>query len=52
MDIKNQDRFFLHKGVRIKISEHFNENGKPITEVIKEAVRRDSNTRKNLLPAT
>lgn len=51
MDIK-QDRFFLHKGVRIKISEHFNKSGKPITEIIKEAVRRDGNTHKNTITAS
>ncbi len=48
-----KEKYFLHNGVRIKISEHFKENGKPITDIIKEAVRRDSNSlRKNLLPAT
>lgn len=35
--------YFVYKGVKIVITEHFNRNGKSIEEIIKEAIIRDSN---------
>lgn len=41
---KNDKQYFIHNGTKIVISEHFNENGKSLEEVIKDAVSRDART--------
>ena len=39
---KNNKQYFVHNGVKIIITEHFNENGKSIEDVIKDAVIREA----------
>lgn len=38
---KKSKQYFIHKGVKIIITEHFSENGKDFKNVIKEAIIRD-----------
>lgn len=39
---KNNKQYFIHNGVKIIITEHFNDNGKSIEDVIKDAVLREA----------
>lgn len=41
---KNNRQYFVHNGVKIIITEHFNENGKSFEDIIKDAIIRDSRT--------
>lgn len=41
---KNTKQYFVHNGLKIIITEHFNEDGKSLEDVIKEAIIRDSKT--------
>jgi len=43
MTDKKQDKeYFLHNNTRIIITEHFQNKGKTITEIIKEAVAKEA----------
>ena len=45
--IENEEKkYFIHNKTRIIITEHFNENGKPLEEIIEEAIKRNGNTEK------
>lgn len=41
-EYKNNKQCFIHNGTRIIISEHFNEHGKSLEEIIKDAVSREA----------
>ena len=42
MSEQKEDRqYFVHNGVKIVITEHFNEQGKKIEEIIKGAIERE-----------
>lgn len=43
-ETKNKKQYFVHKGVKIIITEHFNENGKCYGDIIKDAISRDART--------
>lgn len=39
---KNDKQYFIHNGTKIVITEHFNEHGKSLEDVIKDAVSREA----------
>lgn len=41
---KNKKQYFVHKGVKIIITEHFNKDGKCFEDIIKDAIIRDART--------
>ncbi len=43
-DDKNNSQYFVHKGLKIIITEHFSENGKSFEDIIKDAIIRDART--------
>lgn len=44
---KNNKQYFVHKGLKIIITEHFNESGKSFEDIIKDAIIRDARTTVN-----
>lgn len=36
---QKEKKYFIHNKTRIIITEHFNENGKPLSEIIEDAVK-------------
>ena len=43
---KEEKKYFIHNKTRIIITEHFNENGKPLVEVIEDAIKRSCKSEK------
>ena len=43
---KEEKKYFIHNKTRIIITEHFNENGKPLSEVIEDAIKRSCKSEK------
>ena len=43
---KEEKKYFIHNKTRIIITEHFNENGKPLEEIIENAIKRSCNVSK------
>ena len=47
-ETENTKQYFVHKGVKIVITEHFNEIGKSLEDIIKDAIIRDALTNQNI----
>ncbi len=52
MSEQNNKQYFIHNGTKIVISEHFNEHGKSLEDVIKDAVSREAKSTSTKEPIT
>lgn len=52
MSEQNNKQYFIHNGTKIVISEHFNEHGKSLEDVIKDAINREAKSTSTKEPIT
>lgn len=52
MSKQNNKQYFIHNGTKIIISEHFNEHGKSLEDVIKDAISREAKSISTKEPIT